>query len=108
TNPVGDSAFTNIAELFVLTGDANHDGVVDTLDFNALATNFGGTGKSYSQGDFNYDGAVDTVDFSLLASNFGKTLPAPTTAMELTATPISTENTDFSWLPISGANSYRI
>ena len=45
-----------------------------TIDFNSLAANFNGTGKTFSQGNFNYDanGAVDTTDFNLLAGNFGK------------------------------------
>jgi hypothetical protein len=62
--------------LGVLLADANQDRSVDTIDFNILAANFGGTGKESSQGDFNDDGAVDTVDFNLLASNFGKTIAA--------------------------------
>jgi hypothetical protein len=57
---------------YVYTGDANLDGTVDTLDFNSLAGNFGGTGKVWSQADFNYDGVVDTLDFNHLAANFGQ------------------------------------
>jgi hypothetical protein len=64
------------SDFFVLSADANHDRVVDTLDFNALAANFGGTGKNYSQGDFNYDTVVDTLDFNSLAGNFGHSLAA--------------------------------
>ena len=41
---------------FFLAADANHDGTVNALDFNALATNFGANGANFSQGDFNYDG----------------------------------------------------
>jgi subtilase family serine protease len=66
----------SVMNLFWLTGDANHDRSVDTLDFNALAANFGGTGKNWSQADFNYDGTVDTLDFNALASQFGKSMPA--------------------------------
>jgi hypothetical protein len=51
-------------------GDANLDGKVNALDFNALATNFGGSGKVWTQGDYNYDGTVNTQDFTLLAQNF--------------------------------------
>src|SRR5262249_31262754 len=36
-------------------GDANLDGSVDTVDFNALASNFSQSGKRWVQGDFNYD-----------------------------------------------------
>jgi hypothetical protein len=65
-----------ITTFFVLAGDANHDRAVDTLDFNALAANFGGSNKDYSQADFNYDGVVDTLDFNTLAANFGHAVPA--------------------------------
>jgi hypothetical protein len=57
---------------YTYSGDATLDGKVDTLDFNALAANFGGTGKAWTQADFNYDGTVDTLDFNNLAANFGQ------------------------------------
>jgi hypothetical protein len=59
---------------YTYAGDANLDGKVDTLDFNALAANFGGSGKVWTQADFNYDGTVDTLDFNNLAANFGQQL----------------------------------
>jgi hypothetical protein len=62
---------------YTYVGDANLDGVVNALDFNALATNFGASGKAWFNGDFNYDGTVNTLDFTSLASNFGLALPAP-------------------------------
>src|SRR2546421_438856 len=65
-------------DFFFLNGDANHDRVVNALDFNALATNFGQSGRSYAQGDFNYDGTVNTMDFTALASQFTKRLDSPT------------------------------
>jgi hypothetical protein len=68
---------TSVLVRYTYAGDANLDGVVDTLDFNSLAANFGGTSKLWSQADFNYDGVVDTLDFNFLASNFGQSLPAP-------------------------------
>jgi hypothetical protein len=52
-------------------GDANLSGTVDLEDFNALASNFGDSGKFWFTADFNYDGVVDLDDFNLLASNFG-------------------------------------
>ena len=61
---------------FTLSGDADRNKTVDTIDFNILASNFGQSGKNFSQGDFNYDTTVDTIDFNLLATNFSKTLPA--------------------------------
>jgi uncharacterized delta-60 repeat protein len=76
TDPAGHTlAAAATVEFFVLGADANHDRVVDTLDFNALAGNFGGTGKTFPQGDFNYDGVADTLDFNTLASRFGRTMP---------------------------------
>jgi hypothetical protein len=57
---------------YTFNGDANLDGRVDTLDFNALAANFGGTGRNWWQADFNFDGTVDTLDFNFLAAGFGK------------------------------------
>jgi hypothetical protein len=56
---------------YTYAGDATLDGVVNLADFNALASNFGQTGKLWHQGDFNYDSIVNLADFNLLASNFG-------------------------------------
>jgi hypothetical protein len=58
---------------YTYSGDANLDGRVNALDFNALASNFGGaSGKFWFQGDFNYDGVTNTADFTVLASNFNQ------------------------------------
>ncbi|MEM6751343.1 MAG: alpha-amylase family glycosyl hydrolase, partial [Planctomycetota bacterium] len=74
-----------------LAGDANDDGVVDLLDFDILAQNFGqGPGflSGPSGGDFNGDGVVDLLDFDTLAQNFGSsnpaTVPEPATAALIT------------------------
>jgi hypothetical protein len=72
---------SSILVRYTFSGDANLDGAVDTLDFNALAANFGSSGAAWMQGDFNYDGAVDTLDFNALAANFGASLPANPLAM---------------------------
>jgi hypothetical protein len=58
---------------YTLLGDANMDGTVNALDFNALATNYGQSGMDWAHGDFNYsaDGTVDSSDFDLLAANYG-------------------------------------
>jgi autotransporter-associated beta strand protein len=57
---------------YTWSGDANLDGVVNALDFNALATGFGQNNGSqvWVKGDFNYDGTVNTFDFNMLATNF--------------------------------------
>jgi hypothetical protein len=68
---------TAVLVRYTYAGDANIDGKVDTLDFNSLAGNFGGSGKVWSQADFNYDGVVDTLDFNNLAANFGQQLAEP-------------------------------
>jgi hypothetical protein len=57
-----------------LRADANNDGAVTLLDFNILASNFGQSGRNFTQGDFNYDSLVNLVDFNLLASRFGTSL----------------------------------
>jgi hypothetical protein len=66
---------------YTYSGDANFDGVVNALDFNALASNFGGTGMQWAHADFNYDGLTNTLDFNSIASNFNLALlPSPTLA----------------------------
>ena len=52
-------------------GDANLDGTVNLADFNALAANFGQSGRFWQDGDFNYTGNVDLIDFNALAAQFG-------------------------------------
>jgi hypothetical protein len=77
---------------YTFFGDANLDGIVDTLDFNALAGNFGGTSKAWSQADFNYDSVVDTLDFNSFAANFGHSVSvgAPSSALALVPEPTVT------------------
>jgi hypothetical protein len=81
----GDSVATDGLK----SGDANRDNKVDSADFNLLALNFGGTGKTWDQGDFNdsADGKVDSADFNLLALNFGQSRPAPAAAAAVSAVP---------------------
>ena len=67
----------NVVALYTLSGDANLDQIVNTSDFDALAANFGSSGKIWSNGDFNYDGVVNALDFNALASNFGSTMNSP-------------------------------
>jgi hypothetical protein len=64
-------------DFFFLAADATRNRSVGSEDFNILATNFGASGKVFSQGNFSYDapGNVDSADFNILASQFGKTLP---------------------------------
>src|SRR5207249_7418726 len=60
---------------YTLVGDSNLDLKVNALDFNAVASNFGGTGKSWATGDFNMDGLVNTGDFTALSQNFNASSP---------------------------------
>ncbi|MEM6751155.1 MAG: matrixin family metalloprotease, partial [Planctomycetota bacterium] len=72
-----DVGWSVLAAAVALPGDANGDGVVDLLDFDVLAQNFGSsTGNGAVDGDFNGDGVVDLLDFDVLAQNFGATSPA--------------------------------
>ena len=69
---------TSVVVRYTLLGDTNLDGVVNAIDFNALASNFGyDPDKSWISGDANYDGVVNTADFNALASNFNEPLAAP-------------------------------
>ncbi len=75
---------TTVLMRYTVLGDANLDGTVNALDFNAVATNFGSsTNREWSQGDFNYDGKTNTLDFMALATNFNQALPAPAAPLGL-------------------------
>lgn len=67
----------NIQIVPFFVGDANYDGRINALDFNALATNYGTTNPLYERGDFNFDGHIDSGDFTLLASHFNQTAAGP-------------------------------
>jgi hypothetical protein len=65
---------------YTLSGDANLDGMVNALDFNALASHFGASDGNWMLGDFNYDGSITSSDFTALSSNFNAPLPADSLA----------------------------
>ncbi len=51
-------------------GDANLDSVVNSLDYNILASHLGQTAVLWTDGDFNYDGVVNNADMQLLIDNY--------------------------------------
>ena len=74
SNQIIDSATTlcvPTGQKYTLSGDANLDGAVNTIDFNMLASHFNGTTGLWSDGDFNFDGTSNALDFNALAINFG-------------------------------------
>src|SRR5436305_9067643 len=75
---------------YTYAGDENLDGQVNTADFNVLAANFNGIGKSWVNGDFNYDGTVNALDFNAIATNFGATPIAGSPMGTLVPEPMST------------------
>jgi hypothetical protein len=83
TDPVGNSLVGGDVQLpfFVLPGDANRDGIVNAVDFNALASNFGSAG-GLSSGDFDFNGTINSGDFNVLAANFNTNVtPHPSPAL---------------------------
>jgi sugar lactone lactonase YvrE len=60
------------------SGDANGDGRVDVNDLAIVLTNFGSTGRSWSQGCMDGDptGTVDVNDLTIVLANFGTTYTA--------------------------------
>jgi autotransporter-associated beta strand protein len=75
-------AGSNVLVRFTYSGDANLDGAVNALDFNALASHFSsGAAIPWSSGDFNFDGFVNSLDFTSLAANFNLTLPAASSSL---------------------------
>ena len=60
----------------LLSGDANLDNVVNSLDLGILATNFGSMplGALFTDADFSGDGGVHSGDLNLLAINWNENL----------------------------------
>jgi hypothetical protein len=90
---------TSVLIRYTLSGDADLNGTVDTVDFNLLAVSFSQTGKDWYHGDFDFSNTVDTIDFNLLASNFSKSIagsnvgslvPEPSILGLLAAVPLCT------------------
>ena len=59
---------------FTVRGDANLDGIVNVLDFNALSMNYNKTGQLWANGDLTNDGKVNAADFDQLATGYGSNI----------------------------------
>jgi autotransporter-associated beta strand protein len=68
---------TDVIVAYALSGDANLDGQVNTMDFTALASHFNSGTQLWTSGDFNFDGKVNALDFNAIATNFGATFTSP-------------------------------
>jgi len=67
---------TSVLVRYTALGDANLNGVVDSVDFSFLTAGYGKTAAAvWTDGDFNYDGKVNTIDFNYLAGNFAASVP---------------------------------
>lgn len=76
SQPTADRILTKCSCRYALSGDANLDDKVNTLDFNLLAGAFNATDQQWRNGDFNYDGTIDSIDFTLLTGNYGQSMAA--------------------------------
>jgi hypothetical protein len=68
-----DLTFTSMNAVPELAGDVNHDGVVNTVDINAVSANWDATGPV---GDANGDGVVNIFDINLISANWTPTSSA--------------------------------
>ncbi len=62
----------NQISLDELDGDANHDGVVDIFDINAVSSNWDPVGPvaAFATGNINHDTTVDIFDINAISSNW--------------------------------------
>jgi hypothetical protein len=63
--------------VFILAGDANHDGVIGGDDFFAIDAGFASQVGGFSHGDFDYNGRVDADDYWLIDANYNKAQSIP-------------------------------
>jgi hypothetical protein len=70
-----------VAELGLILGDLDGNGIVAFADFLILASNFGEEVDGYHQGDIDCSGVVAFADFLVLSANFGQTSSASLAAV---------------------------
>jgi hypothetical protein len=67
-----DLKLSTTAALAALTGDFNHDGIVDSADYSIWRSELGQAGSGLAA-DANGDNKVDAADYALWQTNFGRT-----------------------------------
>ncbi|MEN1678621.1 MAG: Ig-like domain-containing protein [Planctomycetota bacterium] len=70
----GDYLLRSTPATFLLPGDFNRDGIVNTADFTVWRDQLSQSSASYAGADASGDGLVDVGDYSLWRANFGLTL----------------------------------
>ena len=89
-----DNEGNSISEPPVLPGDADGNGVVDSIDCGIMIGQFG-LRRDGLAADFNGDGRVDLGDFGILRANYGDILwPSPPPAPQAAAGTVATGHAD--------------
>ena len=75
----GNGSPASTVNFFVLSGDANHDGIINAADYIAIDNGFnsGGPLKGFHNGDFNYDGVINGDDYTLIDNAFNTQVATP-------------------------------
>jgi len=72
----GNNGYKAVGSTYgMVSGDADSDGDISTLDFTQWSSNFGIT-NTYSNPDLDLDGEISTLDFTKWSTNFGMNTPA--------------------------------
>jgi hypothetical protein len=71
------TTFTPLSDTFAfghVLGDANGDGVVNSLDTAAVLNDLGGGGSIEDDADLNKDGTVNLIDYGIARDNAGTSI----------------------------------
>lgn len=84
TNHAGLVAFTpSAAAVITLSGDFNHDHVVDAADYVAWRNTLVASVANGTEADGSGNGLVDTADYGVWASHYGNIMSAASAAMSI-------------------------